>query len=98
MQGMNIGIIDVVVTRWEYRKRAEREWGVFEPVYRRVELLRMNLAKHAAPGKDTMLARTPGYGRINLACGAIDFEVIEKDGNYSFLNRRDIADALRNAF
>ena len=82
----------------EFRKRSESEWVLFEPVYRMVELLRMNLAKHAAPGKEAMLPRMPGYGRINMICGAMDFEVIDKDGNYYDLNRRDVADALRSTF
>ena len=82
----------------DFRKRSRNEWALFEPVYRMVELLRMNLAKHAAPGKDTMLPRMPGYGRINPFCGAMDFEVINNDGSYYTLNRRDVADALRRTF
>lgn len=81
-----------------FRKRADSEWALFEPVYRTVELLRMNLAKHAAPGKDSMLPRAPGYGRINMFCGALDFEAVDKDGSYYLLSRRDIADGLRTAF
>jgi hypothetical protein len=82
----------------DFRNRSEREWELFKPVYRMVELLRVNLAKHLAPGKDTLSPRTPGYGIINMSCGAMDFEVLEKDGSYSFLNRRDVADALRSTF
>ena len=59
------------------------------------ELFRMNLAKHSAPGKDRVIPRAPGYGRINRWCGAMDYELIEKDGYYTTMNRRDIADALR---
>ncbi|AKR42217.1 hypothetical protein [Methylophilus sp. TWE2] len=79
----------------DYRKRITEVWELLSPVYRMTELIRINLAKHCAPGKDGMVPRAPGYGRINRWCGAMDFELIEKDGYYTTLNRRDIADALR---
>ncbi len=78
-----------------YRARIEKTWERIEPVYRMIELFRMNLAKHCAPGKDGAVPRAPGYGRINRWCGAMDYELIDKDGYYMNLNRRDIADALR---
>lgn len=81
-----------------YRARIDDVWARLEPVYRMTELFRMNLAKHCAPGKDGVVPRAPGYGRINRWCGAMDYELVDKDGYYSFLNRRDIADALRAVF
>lgn len=78
-----------------YRGEIESNWQKLEPIYRMVELFRMNLAKHCAPGKDGVLPRAPGYGRINYWCGAMDFELIDKEGYYHHMNRRDIADALR---
>lgn len=78
-----------------YRTKIDEAWMRIEPVYRMTELFRMNLAKHCAPGKDGVVPRAPGYGRINRWCGALDYELIEKDGYYSILNRRNIADALR---
>lgn len=79
----------------KYRDEIERTWKKLEPAYRLTELFRMNLAKHCAPGKDGVVPRAPGYGRINRWCGAMDYELIDKDGSYSFLSRRDIADFLR---
>lgn len=79
-----------------YRAKIDEVWTRIEPVYRMTELFRMNLAKHCAPGKDGVVPRAPGYGRINRWCGALDYELIEKDGYYSILNRRNIADALRD--
>jgi len=81
----------------EYRKRVEKDWDRIETVYRMVELYRINLAKHCSPGKGDQIPRAPGYGRINMWCGAMDYELIEKDGYYTLMNRRDIADALRGA-
>lgn len=78
-----------------YRQEVESVWSKLEPVYRMIELFRMNLAKHAAPGKDSVMPRAPGYGRINRWCGSMDYELIDKEGYYSTMNRRDIADVLR---
>lgn len=81
----------------EYRQSIEEAWAKIEPVFRLVELFRMNLAKHCAPGKDGVVPRAPGYGRINLWCGSMDYELIDKEGRYQYLNRRDIADLLRRS-
>lgn len=78
-----------------FRDQIESTWNDLEPVYRLIELFRMNLAKHCAPGKDGVIPRAPGYGRINRWCGSLDYELIEPQGFYSFVNRRDIADSLR---
>ena len=78
-----------------YRKRIEETWERLEPAYRMIELFRMNLAKHAAPGKDGVMPRAPGYGRINRWCGSMDYELVDKEGHYQTMNRRDIANALR---
>ena len=79
-----------------YRNRIENAWEKIEPIYRMTELFRMNLAKHCAPGKDGIMPRAPGYGRINRWCGSMDYELIDKDGYYYTMNRRDIADSLRS--
>jgi hypothetical protein len=81
-----------------FRERSDQQWTLFEPIFRMVELLRMNLAKHAAPGNGSVIPRAPGYGRINMMCGAMDFEVTDRDGSYYILNRRDVAEKLRAAF
>lgn len=78
-----------------YRTSVDAAWTKIEPVYRLTELFRMNFAKHCAPGKDGIVPRAPGYGRINQWCGAMDYELIDKYGYYTTMNRRDIADALR---
>jgi hypothetical protein len=81
-----------------FRERSDQQWILFEPIFRMVELLRINLAKHAPPGNASVMPRAPGYGRINMMCGAMDFEVVDKDGTYYILNRRDVAERLRGAF
>lgn len=82
----------------EFLNRAQSEWDVFAPIYRQVELMRMNLAKHAAPGRANVVPRAPGYARINMECGSLTYEVIDEERNYSYMHRRDIAESLRKAF
>jgi len=81
----------------EYRDLIAKTWMRIEGVYRSVELYRINLAKHCAPGKDGAHPRAPGYGRINRYCGAMDYELLDKDGAYRIMNRRDVADSLRTS-
>jgi hypothetical protein len=81
----------------DYRNLIDRAWERLEPIFRMVELFRMNLAKHSAPGTGTAIPRAPGYGRISMMCGSMTYELLDKEGFTHFLNRRDIADQLRKA-
>lgn len=58
--------------------------------------LRVNLAKHEVEGRRNVPAAAPGYGRINMLCGALDFQITHQDGSYELINRRDIADSIRS--
>lgn len=61
-----------------------------------IEAMRINLAKHEVHNKDKHSPRTVGYGRINNFCGALDFDIAHENGSFEYLNRRDIADSIRN--
>jgi hypothetical protein len=75
--------------------KMESHLDAMERVFRMTESIRINLAKHEVPGKSNVVVRAPGYGRINGLCGALDFELDMGDNSYQFINRRDIAEALR---
>jgi len=64
--------------------------------FKQLEWIRVALAKHEVKGKQKIPALSPGYGRLNLWCGSLDFEL--ENGKYimGFVNRRDIADGLRH--
>lgn len=66
-----------------------------EPIFRFAKSDRITLAKHEVAKSKTLLPHSPGYARINMHCGAMDFEVIHKDGSFEYMNRRDIAEAIR---
>lgn len=68
---------------------------LLEPVFRMTETIRITLAKHELPGKSHKVPRSPGYARIDGFCGAMNFEITEAGDSFYFLNRRQIADALR---
>ena len=78
-----------------FRDEVEYCWVQLESVYRMIELYRINMAKHVAPGKSNAIPMAPGYGRINMLCGALDYELIFDRDRYELLNRRDVADYLR---
>lgn len=73
-----------------------QQQAALEPVEQLLDLLRINLGKHEAPEKRNSISPTPGYGRINSSCGAIDFEVLSPTLDSAVANRRDVADALRS--
>lgn len=63
--------------------------------FRRLEAIRISLAKHEVSKKSGSVALYPGYGRINSWCGSLDYDL--ENGQYSMgtINRRDIADEIR---
>jgi hypothetical protein len=67
-----------------------------DQVFRRIEALRMNLAKHEIKGKKK-LAIGPGYARLDESTGSLIWMVDLGDNNCDMFNRRDFADALRVA-
>lgn len=63
--------------------------------FKRMEMLRVSLAKHQVSGKAKSVAYAPGYGRINMWSGAIDFELSTGPIILGTISRRDVADELR---
>ena len=66
-----------------------------EPVFRRVESLRITLAKHEIPKANGLVAFAPGYGRIDYLTGSIYWQIDLKDNTVDVINRRAVADELR---
>ena len=60
-----------------------------------LEAIRISLAKHEVRSQKNSIARVPGYGRINQWCGAVDYEIELGNQRVEVINRRDIADDLR---
>lgn len=67
-------------------------------LFARLEAIRVSLAKHEMRGLRNSIARTPGYGRINMFCGSLDFELENDQYSMGYVNRRDISDDIRALF
>ena len=63
--------------------------------FRRVEAIRVSLAKHEVWKNKNSVALRPGYGRINSECGALDYEIENEGDIIDYISRRDIADDIR---
>jgi hypothetical protein len=75
-------------------KELEMAQDQVDQVFRRIEALRMNLAKHEVKGRK-QLALGPGYARLDESTGSLIWMVDLGDNNCDMFNRRDFADALR---
>jgi hypothetical protein len=64
-------------------------------LFSQIEFLRVSLAKHEVSGKAKSVASAPGYGRLNMWCGSLDYEMEAGQIILGMLNRRDIADGIR---
>lgn len=64
--------------------------------FRRIEALRINMAKHENAKERDSVAFAPGYGRINRWCGSLDYELSSGKYILGTLSRRDIAEELRS--
>lgn len=60
-----------------------------------LEAIRVSLAKHEVWQRRHSVALRPGYGRINMSSGALDYELENGQVSMGTVNRREIADAIR---
>jgi hypothetical protein len=67
------------------------------PVFRRLETLRMTLAKHEVP-KTNLRTWAPGYARIDSFSDTLLWFVTDKRGSTEPISRQSIIDGLREAF
>ncbi len=65
------------------------------PLFRRVELLRVTLAKHEVPKTKGKRAYMPGYARIDMTTGSLYWPVLLKNGTDDSISRRSLADQCR---
>jgi hypothetical protein len=88
--------VDRARTDLAFIEEMDRAKDQVDQVFRRIEALRMNLAKHEIKGRK-QLAIGPGYARLDESTGSLIWIVDLGDNNCDMLNRRDIADELRVA-
>lgn len=79
-----------------YAKELDRAVSRMEPLFRRIEALRMNLAKHEVPKLHGVPAMAPGYGRIDGMTGSISWQVDLGNNLVDLVSRRSLADQLKD--
>jgi len=84
------------VTLKRNRDRLQKAVERVMPLFRRLEALRVSLAKHEVAKGRGAVAFAPGYGRIDPLTGSIKWQFEFKDGMSDMLSRREIADELRH--
>ena len=96
----------IVDDRWRIVERISKDQSFVEAirtaldktewVFRRIEALRVHLAKHEVPKQKGSPALAPGYGRINMENGSIYYQFLVRPPEVDVLSRRDVADACRD--
>jgi hypothetical protein len=96
---------DMTDCRWRPFEQVIRDEGFLnqlrtsydnsEHVFRKIEALRIHLAKHEVPKTKGVVALAPGYGRINMQNGSIYYQVLLRDKEIDIISRKDIADLCR---
>jgi len=79
----------------EFQAEIESARKRIDPLFKRIDSLRINLAKHEIKGIRGSIAPAPGYGRIDMLDGSIYWMVDLGDNAVDIVSRRAIADELR---
>lgn len=66
-----------------------------ENFFRRIEALRVSLAKHEVPKSKRAFAMAPGYGRIDMSTGSIYWQIVLQDNHVDLVSRRTLANECR---
>ena len=78
-----------------YAERIRDAVDSYERVFRRLEALRVSLAKHEIPsakGEPRVASMMPGYGRIDVLTGSIQWQIVLKGAEVDMVSRREIAE------
>lgn len=70
--------------------------NIVMPLFKRIESLRITLAKHEVSKTKRQRAIGPGYARIDTISGSLCWHVILKDGSSDIISRRSLADACKD--
>jgi len=87
--------LDKLRTKPKYGTELDRALNRMDPLFRRIEALRMNLAKHEVPKMHGIPAVAPGYGRIDGMNGSISWQIDLGNNSVDLVSRRSLADQLR---
>jgi|SRR3990167_3891350 len=63
-----------------------------ERLFRRIEALRVSLAKHEVPRSKGSFAMAPGYGRIDMTTGSIYWQIVLQGKEVDLVSRQAVSD------
>lgn len=94
-RAMLIAQLEEVIAHPELTDMLDRQRRHLHIPFARLEFIRVAIAKHEVGGRRNSIAYFPGYGRINMHCGSLDYEL--ENGKYIIgtISRRDVADSIR---
>lgn len=78
-----------------YLEKLHFAYDQSELAFRRIEALRISLAKHEIPKSRGAAAMAPGYGRIDMGTGSIYWQIILEENEVDLVSRKTIADECR---
>jgi hypothetical protein len=81
----------------EFADELQSAKDALRPVMRRIEELRIALAKHEVRGTRGRRAYAPGYTRLDYSSGSLIWMVEKKDGTTEMISRRSLPEDLRDA-
>ena len=80
----------------DFQQRLKTAQDLITPLFRRIESLRVTLAKHEVPKTNGVRATAPGYGRIDTMDGSLYWLIDLKDGYSDVISRRSLADQCKH--
>jgi hypothetical protein len=66
------------------------------PLFRNLEAVRITLAKHEVPKSKGLRAQAPGYARIDMTNGSLNWMILHGDGSAQIITRKELADECRH--
>lgn len=73
----------------------EEDLRLTHVLYRQLEYLRVALAKHEVKSRRGSVALAPGYGRLDIWSGSLQYELESGQVSLGTLSRRNVADGIR---
>jgi len=78
-----------------YVEKLQFAYDQSELAFRRIEALRVSLAKHEIPKNKGAAALAPGYGRIDMTSGSIHWQIVLEENEVDIVSRKTIAEECR---
>jgi hypothetical protein len=89
------GAYEAAATAADFADELRRAVDKTERLFRRIEALRITLAKHEVPREAGSIAMAPGYGRIDMPTGSIYWQVALGGNEVDIVSRAAIAEDCR---